>query len=133
MQIRRIMVLLCGGVVFMHCVTKNLITGRNVELSMATRPTEDTAIDGVFSTLYANSWLDTKVLKAEAGKRIARAIARLDKAKRKTLEDEAEYRLEQWGKFSTSTPDLRAETLRIARERHITLEQAYEIASKKTR
>jgi hypothetical protein len=97
---------------------------------------EDAAIDTILETLYATDVqgyqvLDAKLLKSEAIKRIHRTLARLDMPKRRQIEDEANYRLERFEKFSHLTDEQRVAVVRIAKERRISIEEAYVIASAK--
>src|SRR5690242_11767547 len=105
-----------------------------MEHSHMTRRKEQEAIDTILDTLYAldaqgYQVLDAKVAKSEAVHRIQRTLSRLDKEKRKTVEDEANYRLERFQKFTTLSDTKRDEILRIAREQHVSIEEAYKIAS----
>ncbi len=97
------------------------------------RRKEQEAIDEVLETLYSldvqGYFLDEKILKSEANKRIRRTIQRLEEDKRKPVEDEAAYRLEQFERFSRLDEDERNEIVRLAKDRHISLEEAYRIAS----
>lgn len=94
------------------------------------------AIDTVLSTLFATDasgyhFLEPKVVKSEAIKRIRRSLESIDAHMRKPIEDRTRYRLEQFEEFSTLPERKREEVLRLAKERHITIEEAYEIAKSK--
>ena len=92
------------------------------------------AIDDVLETLYAldlqGYQLDAKILKGEALNRIRRTLSRLDGEKRKTVEDETNYRLERFEKFSHLPGTQREEIIRVAKERNLSLEEAYAVVSK---
>jgi len=87
--------------------------------------TGEHGLEDVFLTLY-NSGMDAKVLGAEGAKRIARTIARLDKGRRKVVEDDASYRLERWREYTAASPAAREEARRLERAQGITREEAFE-------
>jgi hypothetical protein len=88
------------------------------------------AIDNVLATLYANDargYLggDAKVFKSEALKRIQSQLSTLDRTARTDIEDETKYRIEGFEEFSHLPESVRREVLRIAKEKAITIEEAY--------
>jgi len=91
------------------------------------------AIDEILETLFAidvqGYTLGEQTVKSEAIKRIHRTIDKLAKSKQQAVKDEASYRLEQFEKFSKMKKAARQEIIQIARERHISIEEAYRIAA----
>lgn len=88
------------------------------------------AIDTVLATLYANDargylGVDAKVFQGAAFKRIQSELSTLDKRLRPTLEDEAKYRIEEFKGFSQLPESVRRDVLRIAKEKAISIEDAY--------
>lgn len=94
-------------------------------------PREEKAIDEILETLYAldvqGYVLDENVMKSAAVKRINRTLDRIARGK-KTVQDETNYRLEQFEKFSKMEKRQRDEIIQIAKEKHISLEEAYKLA-----
>jgi hypothetical protein len=89
-------------------------------------------IDEVLTTLYwsdAGGYLgvDKVVLNSEAKRRIQRTLATLDAKTRQSVETEANYRLERFGKFKELPITRRTEILKVAKEKHISIEKAYEL------
>ena len=87
-------------------------------------------IDTVLATMYANDahgyhGVDVRVFKSEAIKRIQRELETLDKKTRSHIEPDANYRLEEFNEFSHLPDTMRQEVLRVAKERRISIEQAY--------
>lgn len=91
------------------------------------------AIDEVLETLYAidvqGYHLPASILKEEAVNRIHRTLERLSREKRQQVEDQANYRLERFEKFRSLPERKREEIIRLAKERHITIEEAYVMAT----
>jgi hypothetical protein len=87
-------------------------------------------IDTVLSTMYANDafgyqGVDARVFKSEAIKKIQRELETLDKKTRTHIEPDIKYRLEEFRDFSHLPDQLRQDVLRLAKERRISIEQAY--------
>ncbi|MDD9954159.1 MAG: hypothetical protein OXR66_07550 [Candidatus Woesearchaeota archaeon] len=96
---------------------------------------EEEVIDTVIETLYALDVegyklinLDDKVLKSQALRRINNTIEKLHSGKRQLLSN-AHYRLDLFEKFQHLTQKERDEIVELAKEKHISLEEAYMIAS----
>lgn len=99
---------------------------------MLSMPRTPGAIDTILDTLYVNDLLgplDAKVMRSAAIRRIKTTIERMEKGRRSEVEDEANYRLDRFEKFSHLSKDRRDEILRLARERQITIEEAYALTS----
>jgi hypothetical protein len=89
------------------------------------------AIDEILATLYYNDargygGVDAKLLSDEAKKRIQRTLATLDLKSRKSLEDEANYRLSRFTEFSHLPESARVAVLKEARSHDLGIEQAYD-------
>ena len=94
------------------------------------------AIDTVLATLYANDargylGSDAKVFRSEALNRIHSQLSTLDQAARSDVEDETKYRIEGFEEFSHLPESVRREVLRIAKEKAISIEEAYKRKMKK--
>lgn len=87
------------------------------------------AIDTVLATLYANDargymGVDAKVLKDAAFKRIRSELSTLDKKARPEVEHNTMYRIEEFEGFSHMPDSVRRDVLRIAKEKHLSIEEA---------
>jgi hypothetical protein len=90
-------------------------------------------IDEVLATLFesnARGYFATEksTLTAEAKKRILRSLSTLDNKTRTGILSDADYRLERFGKFKELPVDQRSEILKIAKEKQIPIEKAYELS-----
>lgn len=96
---------------------------------------DEKAIDEVLETLYAidvqEYHLPKSVLKKEAMNRIGRTLERLSEHKRDMVRDHANYRLEQFEKFQGLPEKKRNEIISLARQKHISIEEAYMLAGGK--
>jgi len=93
------------------------------------------AIDEILATLYMNDVrgyqvIDENVLRNDIVKRIQRKIATLDEKARKEVQNDVNYRIERFKEFSHLSDSIRTEVVKIAKERAITLEEAYEVSQK---
>ncbi len=88
-------------------------------------------IDTVISTLYARGArgysTSPKVLENTAVNLIEREIEKVDKSKRKKLKDETEYRIERFKELMEGSEETRAKIRKLARDKHVSFEQATEM------
>jgi hypothetical protein len=94
------------------------------------------AIDTVLATLYANDArgymsVNPKVFKSAALKRIQSELSTLDKHARPGIEDETKYRIQEFEGFAHLPDVVRREILRLAKEQHLSIEDAYKQKMKK--
>jgi len=89
-------------------------------------------IDEVLTTLFESNargyFATEKAASTEAKKRILRSLSTLDEKARTTILSETDYRLERFGKFKELPVDQRTEILKIAKEKQIPIEKAYELS-----
>lgn len=102
------------------------------DLEKAVERKEERAIDRDLATLFSTDasgyhFHDPAIVKSEAIRRIRRTLDSIDAHTRKPLEDKTKYRLEQFEEFSTMPERRREEVMRLARERQISIEEAYEL------
>lgn len=108
---------------------KTCIVDKNLEDRTETKKTER-LIDRVIRSMFASDasgyqFIDEKLVKSEGIKRIRSLLERLDGEKRHTVEDPTLYRLEEFERFSHLPEHTRREILDIAKEKRISIEQAY--------
>lgn len=87
-------------------------------------------IDRIIESMFSNDasgyhLIDEKVVKSEGVKRIFSLLDRLDEDRRDVVEDEARYRLGEFDRFSHLPASQRRDILELAREKRISIEQAY--------
>ena len=91
-------------------------------------------IDQTIATLYARDLkdygIDATVLDDEAKRRISKALATLDATVRKEKVSDTNYRLDRFRKFHKLPVEDKHEVVRLAKEKNIPIEDAYELKEK---